>query len=34
MIAAAERMKAGSFEGLDDAIPGSAINEIFASFPS
>jgi 2-methylisocitrate lyase-like PEP mutase family enzyme len=34
MIGAAEQMKAGSFEGLDDAIAGTEINEIFGTFPS
>jgi 2-methylisocitrate lyase-like PEP mutase family enzyme len=34
MIDAAERIKAGSFEGLDSGIPGTEVNEIFGTFPS
>ena len=33
MINAAERMKAGSFEALDDAITGTEANDIFGAFP-
>jgi 2-methylisocitrate lyase-like PEP mutase family enzyme len=34
VIDAADRMKAGSFDGLGGAIAGTEINEIFAAFPS
>jgi 2-methylisocitrate lyase-like PEP mutase family enzyme len=34
MIDAAERMKAGSFDGLDGGIAGTDLNDIFAIFPS
>jgi 2-methylisocitrate lyase-like PEP mutase family enzyme len=34
MIDAAERIKAGSFEGLDGGIAGTAINDIFGTFQS
>jgi 2-methylisocitrate lyase-like PEP mutase family enzyme len=33
MIDAAERMKSGSFEGLDGGIAGTEVNEIFRAFP-
>ena len=32
LIAAAERIKAGSFEGLARGTPGDRLNEIFGSF--
>ncbi len=32
MLSAAEQMKAGSFKGLSDGIPGRELNEIFGSF--
>jgi 2-methylisocitrate lyase-like PEP mutase family enzyme len=34
MIDAAERIKAGSFDGLGGGIPGTEVNEIFGTFPS
>lgn len=34
MIDAAERIKAGSFEGLDSGIAGTEVNDIFGAFPS
>ena len=33
MIDAAERIKAGSFDGLDGGIPGTELNEIFRAQP-
>lgn len=33
MIDAAERIKAGSFDGLDGGIPGTEVNDIFRTFP-
>jgi hypothetical protein len=32
MLAAAEKMQGGSFDGLADAVPGKQMNGIFARF--
>jgi hypothetical protein len=32
MIAAAEQMKSGSFEGLAGGTPGKQLNDVFAAF--
>jgi hypothetical protein len=33
MIEAAERMKAGSFDGLEGGTPGSTLEDVFRTFP-